>query len=176
MVEQRSALERSDHPGQQADDACEQQGGKGQFQGGREQGEELAPHAFAGAQRFAQVTLGQLADVVQVLDRQRLVQAQAFHGLGVHFGVDPALAHHHFHRVAGDQAYEREGQQGDAEKGRYQQAKAPGNKTQHCRGYLIRPWGDQPATVVPPVPVWGAGGRCCSTSPWWWRSCCWPEG
>ncbi|MNS76147.1 hypothetical protein D3C72_1096850 [compost metagenome] len=141
MVEQRTALECGDYTGQQADDAGEQQGGEGQFQGGREQGEELAPHALAGAQRFTEVTLGQLADVVQVLDRQRLVQAQALHGLGMHFGVDPALAHHHFHRVAGDQAYEREGQQGDTEKGRYQQAKAPGNKAQHCLGYLIRPCG-----------------------------------
>jgi hypothetical protein len=52
----------------------------------------------------------------------------------VHFGVDPAFAHHHFHRVAGDQAYEREGQQGDAEEGRDQQAQAPGNKTQHVWG------------------------------------------
>jgi hypothetical protein len=85
--------------------------------------------------------LGELAHVVQVLDRQWFVQAQAFHGLGMHFGVDPALAHHDFHRVTGDQAYEREGQQGDAEKGRYQQAQAPGNKAQHCRGYLFRPCG-----------------------------------
>jgi dipeptide transport system permease protein len=36
VVEQRTALERGDHPGQQADDAGEQQGGEGQFQGGRE--------------------------------------------------------------------------------------------------------------------------------------------
>ncbi|MCY1421276.1 hypothetical protein D9M71_369260 [compost metagenome] len=62
------------------------------------------PDAFAGAQRFAQVAVGQLADVVQVLFRQRLVETEAFHGLGVHFRVYPALTHHHFHRVAGNQA------------------------------------------------------------------------
>jgi hypothetical protein len=60
VVEQRAALERGDHPGQQADDAGEQQGGKGQFQGRREQGGELVPDAFAGAQRFAEIALGSL--------------------------------------------------------------------------------------------------------------------
>ncbi|MCY1435882.1 hypothetical protein D9M71_519900 [compost metagenome] len=120
MIEQRAPLERSNHPCQQTEDAGKDQCADRQLKGGREKGEELVPNAFASAQRFAQVALGQLADVVDVLRVQRLVQAQPFHGLGVHLGVDPALAHHDFHRVARDQADQREGQQGDAEEGRDQ--------------------------------------------------------
>jgi hypothetical protein len=72
--------------------------------------------------------LGELADVVEVLRIQRLVQAQALHGLGVHLRVDAALTHHHFHRVAGDQADQREGQQGDAEEGGDQKPQASGDE------------------------------------------------
>jgi hypothetical protein len=89
MVEQRSSLECRDHPGQQAQDAGEQQGGHGQFQGRREERGELGPDALTRTQGFAEIAVGQLADVVQVLGIQRLVQAKAFHCLGVHFGVDP---------------------------------------------------------------------------------------
>ncbi|MNV87464.1 hypothetical protein D3C71_1815860 [compost metagenome] len=131
MVEQRAALERGHHPGDQAQAAGEQQGGEGQFDGRREQGEELVPDAGAGAQRLAQVAPCQLADVVEVLGVQRLVQAQALHGLGVHHRVDPALAHHHLHRVAGDHADQGEGQQGDPEKGGDQQPQTSGDKGQH---------------------------------------------
>ncbi|MCY1183121.1 hypothetical protein D3C76_441960 [compost metagenome] len=120
MVEQRAPLERGDYPGQQAKDAGEDQCADRQLKGGREQREEFVPDAFAGAQRFAQIALDELADVVDVLRIQGFVQAQPFHGLGVHLGVDPALAHHDFHRVARDQADQREGQQGDAEEGRDQ--------------------------------------------------------
>ncbi len=69
----------------------------------------------AGTQGFAQVAVGELADVVQVLRIQRLVQAKAFHCLGVHLGVDPAFAHHDFDGVARDHANQRKRQQGDAE-------------------------------------------------------------
>ena len=51
----------------------------------------------------------QLADVVDVLLVQRLVQTQALHGLGVHFRVYPALTHHDFDRVAGDHANQGKG-------------------------------------------------------------------
>ncbi|MND77608.1 hypothetical protein D3C80_692930 [compost metagenome] len=120
MIEQRAALEGRDHPGEQANDAGKEQCRQGQLKGCREQCEELGPDAFTGTQRLAKIALGQLADIVQVLLWQWLVQTQALHGLGVHFRVNPAFAHHDFHRVTGYQPYERERQQGDAEKGRDQ--------------------------------------------------------
>uniref|UniRef100_A0A1I8AW89 ATP synthase beta subunit n=1 Tax=Steinernema glaseri TaxID=37863 RepID=A0A1I8AW89_9BILA len=85
-------------------------------------------------------------------DRHR---AEPFHGLGVHLGVDPAFAHHHLHRVTGDQAYEREREQGDAEERRDQQAQTPCNKTKHRVVYLIslrhaceRPGADAASVIV----------------------------
>ncbi|MNO74393.1 hypothetical protein D3C76_653900 [compost metagenome] len=137
MVEHRAALERRDHPGEQAEGAGKQHGGEGQLDGGREQGEEFVPDAFAGGQRFAEIALGQVADVVQVLLVQRLVEAEAVHGFGVHLRIDAPLAHHHFHRVAGDQADQREGQQGDAEEGRDQQPEAAGDETEHGGWWLL---------------------------------------
>ncbi len=115
MVEQGSSFECRDHPGQQAQNTGEQQRGHGQFQGRGEEGGELGPHAGASAQRFAKVALGELADVIQVLRIQRLVKAKALHCLGVHFGVNPSLAHHDFYGVAWNHANQRKGQQRDAE-------------------------------------------------------------
>ncbi|MNU74938.1 hypothetical protein D3C71_644510 [compost metagenome] len=74
MVEQGSSLECRDHPGQKAQDAGEQQGGHGQFQGRGEQGGEFAPHAFTGTQGFPEIAVGQFADVIQVLGIQGFVQ------------------------------------------------------------------------------------------------------
>ena len=121
VVEQRTALEGGNHACDQPEGAGEQQGGQRQFDGGGKQGEKFAPHAFPGTQRLPQVALGQQADIVEILGIQRFVQAQALHGLGMHHRVDAAFAHHHFHWVAGDHADQREGQQGDAEKGGDQQ-------------------------------------------------------
>src|SRR3546814_3998148 len=56
------------------------------FRSRGKQGTELGPDAFTGTQRFAEIALGQFADVVQVLGIQRFVQAKAFHCLSVHFG------------------------------------------------------------------------------------------
>ena len=116
MVEQGSSLECRDHPGQQAQDTGEQQGGHGQFQGRREKGGEFGPHAGTGTQRFAKVALGEFADIVQILRIQRLVKAKALHCLCVHLGVDSSFAHHDFDGVAGDHANQRKRQQRDAEK------------------------------------------------------------
>ena len=63
MDEQGSSLECRDHPGQQAQDTGEQQGGHGQFQGRREKGGEFGPHAGTGTQRFAKVALGERGPV-----------------------------------------------------------------------------------------------------------------
>src|SRR5690606_35992634 len=55
-------------------------------------------------------------------------------GLGVQFRVDAPLAHHDLHRIAGDQADQRESQQCDAEKRWDQQAQATGEKGEHGLG------------------------------------------
>nr|GEV65417.1 hypothetical protein [Tanacetum cinerariifolium] len=83
----------------------------------REQRSEFGPHARARTQRFAQVAMGEFADVIDVLRIKGFVQAKTFHGLGVHFRIDPAFTHHDFHRVARNQTDQCEGQQGDAEEG-----------------------------------------------------------
>ncbi len=119
MVEQGSSSQGRDDTGQKSDDASEYQRRNRQFQGGREQRSEFGPHARARPQRFAQVAMGELADVIDVLRIKGLVQAKTFHGLGVHFRIDPAFTHHDFDRVARNQANQREGQQGDAEEGGY---------------------------------------------------------
>ncbi|SVJ74565.1 Uncharacterised protein [Klebsiella pneumoniae] len=134
VVEQRTAFQGGDHPGQQAEGAGEEHGGQGQFQGRREQGEEFVPDAFAGGQRFAEIALCQVAHVVQVLLVQRLVQAQAVQGLGMHLRIDATFAHHHFHRVAGNQADQREGEQRHAEEGGDQQPQSSCNETKHVGG------------------------------------------
>ncbi len=81
--------------------------------------------------------MGELADVVDVLGIEWLVQTKTFHGLSVHFRIDPAFTHHDFDRVARNQTDQGEGQQGDAEESGYQQPHSAGDKTKHLGVYLI---------------------------------------
>ncbi|MNT56943.1 hypothetical protein D3C72_1942820 [compost metagenome] len=133
MVEDGAALDRRHHAGQQATDGGEHQRAQRQFQRRREQGGEFAPHALLGFQRGAQVALEQVADVVEVLDIQRLIQTQTLHRRRVQGGVKRTLPHHHFDGIARDHADQAEGNQRDAEKCRNQYAKTTQDKEKHVK-------------------------------------------
>ena len=137
MVHRGAAPEGGDDAGQHAEHRGEQHGRHREFQGGREQGQEFVPDPDAAAQGFAEVALGEIADVVEILLVQGLVEAQAVHGFGVHLRIDAAFAHHAFPRMPGDEADQGEGQQGDAKERRYQQPEATGDEGEHRRGYLL---------------------------------------
>ncbi|MDR6355012.1 hypothetical protein Q3H58_001683 [Pseudomonas psychrotolerans] len=137
VVDDGPAPERGDDTGQHAEHGGEQHGRHCQFEGGGEQGGEFVPDADTAAQGFAEVAVGEVADVVEILLVQGLVEAQAVHGFGVHLRIDAAFAHHDFHRIAGNQADQGEGQQGDAEERRDQQPEATGDEGEHRRGYLL---------------------------------------
>ncbi|MCY1185090.1 hypothetical protein D9M73_258410 [compost metagenome] len=55
----------------------------------------------------------------------------------MHLRVDPAFTHHHFHRVAGNQADQGEGEQGDAEEGGEQKPQSACDETQQLGESLL---------------------------------------
>ncbi len=71
------------------------------------------------------------AEIVEILGRQGLVEAEPVHRLGVHRRVDTALAHHHFDGIARYQVDQRERKDGDADEGRDHHADAAQHKSQH---------------------------------------------
>mmetsp|Transcript_59387 Transcript_59387/g.140251 ORF Transcript_59387/g.140251 Transcript_59387/m.140251 type:complete len:343 (-) Transcript_59387:286-1314(-) len=131
LVQQRAALQPGAHAQQQAQAHRKDQRRRGQLHRRREEGGELVAHRLAAHQALAQVAVQQLRHIVQVLHRQRLVQAHALDQRGMGLGVQPALAHHHFDRVAGHEADQTEGDDRDADQRRHQRGQAFEHEAQH---------------------------------------------
>jgi hypothetical protein len=97
----------------------------------REQGQELGEDRLLGHQGIAEVALQQPAEEIEILQHDMLVVAQLRGQLGMAFRRYAAFARHQQHRVAGQDAHEAEGDDGDAEEGRHQVEKFGKNEPDH---------------------------------------------
>ncbi len=72
--------------------------------------EELLQHRPLGDDRDAEIAVQDAAEIVEILHQMRPVVAELVHDLGVPLGRHAALAGHQHHRIAGQEADEREGE------------------------------------------------------------------
>ena len=93
--------------------------------------EELAHHRTLGDDRDAEIAVHELVEIDQILLPDRQVEAVLVQQLGVALRLQSMLARHKQRRVAGQDAHEREGDETDTNKRRYQQPNTPKEEPQH---------------------------------------------
>ncbi len=86
VVEDRAASDASDDASRQPDGERDQQGAERQLDGRREQGQELRQYRLAGDDRLAEIAMGEVVEIDEVLLPERLVEAELGEELGVPLG------------------------------------------------------------------------------------------
>ena len=121
LVEPRTALDCGEDAGRDAEGDGEDQREGRQFEGGGEQRQEVDDHRSLGRQRHPEIALQDLADVIEVLLPDRLVEAELFLEDLVALRRDPVLTGHRQDGIAGQQPDERERGDGDSDHRRHDQ-------------------------------------------------------
>ena len=154
VIEPGAAPQRGNHAHGNAQNAGNQNGAKSQLHGGHEMLEKILQHRRARAERFAEIALQNIGEVMPVLHRQRQIQPQPLQSLGVHGRINGFFAHHDFHRIARHQPDQGESGERETQINRYQNQ----NAAQHIKQHDKHSWFGQRSML-------GCKRDACKTTP-----------
>src|SRR5216684_6316167 len=168
MIEDRVALSGGEDTGGESDQDREEHGRKRELDGGGKQLLELRDHGLMGDQRASEIAAEDMADVCEILDIERAVEAVLVQQLLVTLRGNAALARQRLDGIAGNGVDQQEREQRDPDKGRDDQSQPGEDETQHDS--KNRPAG---LSLPPRRPLLNSPRRYCRSTP---KNSCWPNG
>ncbi len=131
LVEPCPAFDGGEHAGGNAEQHGKDDGTERELHRCREELHEIVEDGPLRDDGAAKIAGDEIAEVIQILDVKRPVEAEFVHDLRMALRRHHALARHQHHGIAGQEANEGEGNDGDPDEGRDQDGKPSEKKAKH---------------------------------------------